>query len=208
MTAVEREKAYWNNRYAKGYASGIIGKNIKERLWAAIEEELPEVNHVIDVGCGDLTIWEERDCQDYVGIDISMQILQRNKKMRPHWNFICTPAETFLPRLTRENVFCFNMIYHILDPENVRKILYNLCRYATKRIFIYTMIVNPFSSKVTDGRYQYYHPLEQYIPGFNELGFMLTSIELMESLGSSSKSGYDVAKYGAPCALYLFKSTS
>jgi len=196
MTAVEREKTYWDRRYAIGGGSGrgADAKERNERLWAAIEEELPEVNHVIDVGCGDLTIWGTRDCQDYVGVDISQQVLTENESKRPRWKFIHSPAETFIPNLTRENVFCFNMIYHILDPENVRKILHNLCRYATKRIFIYTMIVNPFAPEVTDGKYQYYHPMRQYIRAFKEMGFMLTSVELMDIK----------AKYGAPCALYIF----
>ncbi|GAG64145.1 unnamed protein product [marine sediment metagenome] len=197
--AVERERAYWDDRYASGYISGRT--LVRERLWAAIEEELPEVDHIIDVGCGDLRIWGERDCQDYVGIDISMQVLQDNKKKRPHWDFICSPAETFLSGLVRENVFCFNLIYHILDPENVRMVLRNLCRYARKRIFIYTMIINPFFPEVTDGKYQYYHPMEQYVPAFEEMGFTLTSIELMELR-------YDINRYGAPSGLYIFKSTS
>jgi len=93
------------------------------------------------------------------------------------------------------------MIYHILDSENVRKILRNLCRYATKRILIYTMIINPFFPEVTDGKYQYYHPMEQYIPLFEEMGFTLTSIEILELR-------HDINRYGAPSALYIFKSAS
>ncbi len=198
---IEEEKAYWDDRYARGGTSGqyfnsawlSVAKKRNELLWAAIEQEIPELDHIVDVGCGDLRIWGDRDCQDYVGIDISMQILQRNKKKRPHWNFICSPAEEFIPPLTRENVFCFNMIYHILDPENVRKILYNLCRYATKRIFIYTWIVNPLrGQKATDGKYQMYHPMKKYLSLFNEMGFSLTSMEFILM----------------PSALYIFKRST
>lgn len=183
MTAVEREKAYWDNRYARGGTSGRSPEDAKERntrLWAAIEEELLEVDHVIDVGCGDLRIWGDRDCQDYVGIDISQQVLTENEEKRPHWEFLHSPAEAFIPDLTRANVFCFNMIYHILDPENVKRILRNLCRYATERVFIYTWFINPLFPRVTDGEYQHYHPMAEYILLFNEMGFTLTSIDLIE----------------------------
>ena len=190
--AVERERNYWNKRYALGCGSG---RESNEQIWELVEEEIPNIEHIIDVGCGDLRLWGERNCQDYVGIDISEQVLKENIEKRPHWNFVCAPAETFIPGITRENVFCFNMIYHILEPENVKQILRNLCRYATKRIFIYTMVANPFYPEVADGNYQYYHSMEDYIPLFNEMGFALTSLELI-----------DVAKkYGAPCGLYIFK---
>jgi len=196
MTAIEREKAYWDDRYEKRYASGRPPRKrakSNKLLWAAIEEEIGEINHIIDVGCGDLRIWGDRDCQDYVGIDISRWILHYNKNVRrPHWTFLWAPAEMFIPDLTRENVFCFNLIFHILDVENVKKILYNLCRYATDRIFIYTWIFNPLFPAITDGEYQHYHPLEDYILLFNEMGFTLTSIEVI----------------GGSKALYIFKSTS
>lgn len=197
MRSIEREKEYWDRRYTAGGTSGMY--NIPEwkeevsirnaRLWDAIKQEIREVDHIIDVGCGDLRIWGERDCQDYTGIDISPQVIKENKKKRAHWNFLCAPAEEFIPDLTQENVFCFNMIYHIIEPENVKKILHNLCRYATKRIFIYTWLVNPLFPRITDGMYQHYHPMGQYIPLFHELGFALTSVELIRM----------------PSALYVFK---
>lgn len=192
MTAIEREKEYWDTRYAQGFTSGRSPDEEAEGnrlLWAAIKEEFAEIDHIIDVGCGDLRIWEKRSCQDYVGIDISRQIVQQNKNKWPHWKFICAPAETFVNELIRENVFCFNLIYHILDPRNVGRIFHNLCRYATKRIFVYTWIQNPLHPKITDGEYQRYNPMGQYLRLFERMGFDLISLKLI--------------KY--PKALYTFK---
>ncbi len=192
MTVIEREREYWDVRYAQGFASGRSpeeGAEGNRVLWAAIEKELPKIDHIIDVGCGDLRIWGERNCQDYIGIDISRQILQENKNKRPHWKFICAPAETFVTGLIRENVFCFNLIYHILDPRNVARIFHNLCRYATRRIFVYTWIQNPLHPEITDGEYQRYNPMGKYLHFFEKMGFGLISVKLV--------------KY--PGALYTFK---
>lgn len=192
---MEKEREYWDNRYASGRSSGlsleeVAGRN--RRLWRAIERELPEVNHIIDIGCGDLKIWGDRACEDYMGIDIAMEVLQENKNKHPNWKFICVAAEVLIPNLVRENVFCLNVMYHILSPENANRVVRNICRYASKRIFVYTWIRNPFAPKVTDGKYQYYHPMGRLLPLFNREGFELTSLEYIED----------------PSALYIFKRES
>ncbi|MCK4266352.1 MAG: class I SAM-dependent methyltransferase, partial [Thermoplasmata archaeon] len=148
----------------------------------AIERELPEINHVIDVGCGDLRIWGDRACKDYIGIDFSLKQLQENKERRRHWIFLCTDAAQFIPNLTRKNVFCFNTIYHILDPKKLAKVLINLCRYAIEKIFIYTWITNPFHPNTSDGEYQTYHPMGRNIELFRQNGFDLVSVEIPDPL--------------------------
>ncbi len=188
----QEERDYWNQRYASGRPSGKEPEEVAQRnrkIWRAIERELPEVNHIIDVGCGDLRIWGDRDCEDYVGTDIVMEIVQKNKNERPSWKFICGAAEQLIPDLTRENVFCLNLVYHILSPQSLNRVVRNLCRYAKKRIFIYSWIRNPFAPKVTDGKYQYYHPMGRLLPLFNREGFELTSVEFIED----------------PSALYIFR---
>ena len=218
ITAIEKEKGYWDSRYAQGLPSGRPLSEVSERirlLWSAIESELPEINHIIDVGCGDLKRWGERDCQDYIGIDIVKQICQENRDRRPHWKFICAPAEVFISELKRENVFCFELIFHIMDPRNVKKILHNLCRYASKRIFIYTWSTSPFHPEITDGKYQMYHPMGKYLPLFNEMGFELVSIELIEQPSYSLKELLTRRKvsespqpHWAGNTLYIFKRKS
>ncbi|MCK4265974.1 MAG: class I SAM-dependent methyltransferase, partial [Thermoplasmata archaeon] len=197
---------YWDGRYARRFASGRPPKEIDERnrlLWAAVERELHEIDHVVDVGCGDLRIWGDRDCRDYVGIDIAEEVVQDNKPRRPHWRFLCAPAETYIVDLVRENVFCFNLIFHILDPENTRRIFHNLCRYASKRIFVHTWIQSPPKIKTDEGvEYQMYHSMGKYLPLFNEMGFELISVEWIEQTRHSIK---EVLGHRTPSALYIFK---
>lgn len=213
-TANEQEKKYWDNRYGEGITSGRDLNEVgarNELLWAAIEKELPEINHVVDIGCGDLHIWGDRDCEDYVGVDIAQEILQENKQKHPNWTFLCTPAEVFITGLVRENVFCFNLVYHILSSQNIIKVFRNLCRYATKRIFIYTWITNPLHPEVSDRKYQYYHPVGRYIPLFNKMGFELASVEWIVQPVYSAEEILKLKRRGlerTPSGLYIFKRKS
>ena len=179
-------------------------------LWEAIERELPEINHIIDVGCGDLRIWGDRDCEDYIGIDFVRKQLQRNKDVRRrHWTFLWADAAQFIPNLTRKNVFCFNTIYHILKPKKLPKVIVNLCRYATEKIFIYTWITNPFYPNTSDGEYQTYHPMGRCIEVFRQNGFDLTSVEIVDdplrlAKGHVRFALYIYEKRGVPLEVFPF----
>ena len=201
MTALSLENKYWDDRYKEKTTSGRgqeeVGKR-NELLWRAIERELPEVNHIIDVGCGDLRIWGDRACKDYVGIDFAIEIIQENEGRRPHWTFIHSDAAEYVPGLVRENAFCLNMIYHILEPERLPKVLVNLCRYASERIFIFTWMENPFHPNTSDGEYQTYHPMGRYTEVFRRNGFGLASVEVIED-------PIRLAEGNARLALYIYK---
>ena len=202
------EEQYWEQRYSSGGTSGkgSIGDDRAYR-WRAIDKYIPYLRSVLDVGCGDLSFWEERDCKDYTGIDISKTIIERNRILRPDWEFICANAATRIEGLTKEVVFCFDIIYHIMDEKTYLNTLKNLCHYSTDYIFINTWINNPFSfkqkvkklliaisgvkvrkaisslkrifnnNKITDGKYQYYRLVENVIRIFKKNGFQLLSIE-------------------------------
>ncbi len=159
------------------------------------------------MGCGDLSFWEERDCKNYIGIDISKTIIERNRILRPDWEFICADAATRIEGLKKEVVFCFDIIFHIMDEKTYLNLLNNLCHYSSDYIFINTWIDNPFSvkqkvkklvkaisgvnvrkaisslkkifnnNKITDGEYQYYRPVENVFKIFNTNGFQLLGIE-------------------------------
>ena len=53
-----KEAAYWEIHYHLGGTSGA-GSVDKYRAWKweAITTYLPKVEHVVDVGCGDLSFW-------------------------------------------------------------------------------------------------------------------------------------------------------
>ena len=198
------EKEYWESRYACGGSSGAgsIGIN-REWKWQVITSFLPQIDQVIDVGCGDLSFWEGRCCPNYIGIDISETIINRNRKEKPEWTFFVSPAENFIHGIRSKCVFCFDLLFHIIDTHAFIKILNNICNYSTDYVFIYTWMENPFTkefwfnklvselktlnvirgsialknalfeTKYTDGKYQYFRSLEQFNYVFVKHGFKL-----------------------------------
>ena len=141
------EKQYWEQRYFSGGTSGPSTTMGKHRTWKLIDQFVQDPNllDVLDVGCGDLSFWDGRDCDDYIGIDFSKTVIDKNTKRRPRWHFIHANAENLIPGLTREIVLCMSVLFHIMDEGRFRSILHNLCHYSRNYIFIYTWKNNPFS---------------------------------------------------------------
>ena len=220
---------YWEERYASGGASGpgSIGSSRKWK-WSVIDCFIPQVDHVIDVGCGDLSFWEGRNCKYYTGIDVSKTVIEGNRKKRLEWNFIVSPAETRINGLKSECVVCLDVLFHIMDDKVFIAVLDNLCHYSIKYIVIHTWIRNPLTKNLfkryvrnvlmgivkrntrlirdslhtlrillvtpyTDGRYQYFRPLEEYMDKFKSNGF-----KLVGKRENPDKIG----------ALYIFKQVS
>ena len=68
----ENEHEYWEARYLNNGTSGPGSRDFnKEKKWDIIKQRIPNIQDVIDVGCGDLAFWEGVECKKYVGIDIS-----------------------------------------------------------------------------------------------------------------------------------------
>lgn len=194
---------YWNQRYIKGGISGTGSRgDEREWRWNLIKEYVPSVDEIVDVGCGDLAFWEGKDCRDYTGIDISKTIIESNRLKRPNWKFINASSEIYIESLQKECVICLGVLFHIMDEDVFRSTLKNICKYSNKYIVIYTWIENPFNRKnsfkrlltslknlnvrnifkntknvispsVSDNKYQYYRPLEDYFYIFRDGGFDL-----------------------------------
>ena len=221
IRSIRAEELFWDQRYLEGGSSGLgsIG-NVRDFKWSIIDIYIPRLNGVVDVGCGDLSFWEGRDCEDYTGIDISKTIIEKNKILRPDWNFICANAEKRINGLRKDAVFCFDVLFHIMNEETYIQVLNNLCYYSKEYIFIYTWVYNPFerhrkikrffkalftfnvgkilvalkqvfsNSTVSDCKYQYFRLLENDFKIFRNNGF-----DLVESLKYTDDIG----------ALYVFK---
>lgn len=203
------EEQYWDERYANDGTSGegSIGGN-RDWKWSVVERFVPFYTSVLDVGCGDLSFWEGRECEDYTGIDISKTIIENNIKRRPKWKFICINSEKRINGLKKEVVLCLDVLFHIMDSKIFIKTLYNICYYSKNYIFIHTWKNNPFnkrykikqflhylvnlkiisainelkkllkkSNKTTNGDYQYFRSLDDYLYIFKEQGFKLQKIK-------------------------------
>ncbi|MFB0560292.1 MAG: methyltransferase domain-containing protein [Candidatus Lokiarchaeia archaeon] len=148
-----KEGQYWEKRYSSGGNSGAYSIAWK---WGVIDRYLPELNHVLDIGCGDLNFWEGRDCEDYVGIDISKTVIEKNRKKRPKWQFFCTSGEKRIDGLKKQIVFCLDVLMHVMDTKSFLKILHNLCHYSTEYIFIHTWKNNIFDNRTRLKRFLHY----------------------------------------------------
>ena len=159
---------YWDNRYKTGGTSGCgsIGA-LRDWKWEIIKKYNPELTSVIDIGCGDMRFWEKQSLPaDYTGIDISETIIERNKKKYPQGKFkVMSSAE--LIEFTAETVFCFDVLFHIMDFDEYIKTLENCCKYSTNFIFVYTWLINPLKKWIffetdRDSYERYYHPMFLY----------------------------------------------
>lgn len=213
--------SYWDNHYQLGGVSGegSIGE-YREWKWKIITEYCPVISHVIDVGCGDNSFWQGRECLDYLGIDSSNTIIIKNRQKRPEWKFINAPAE-LTQQISAPVVFCMDMLFHILNDDIYEKIIKNIAFYTQNYLFIYTWQNNPFIQPEikkyvineyflkrghllmyflsfikdieSDGIYQKYRDFSRYEYLFNEAG--LTLIEVKKYPGDD---------FGA---MYIFKKS-
>jgi len=164
--------AWWERHYRSGGRSGHGSEGkYREWKWGVIELYIPDISSVdvIDVGCGDLTFWEERSCAKYIGIDWSEFIITKNRESRVEWDFIALPAEQYIPDIMATVVFCFDLLIHIETAAVFRRILENLCQYSKNLIFVYNWV----DPQEANGRLCFYHPLEVHMDVFRRAGFRL-----------------------------------
>jgi len=192
------ESEYWEKRYRAGGDSGAgsVGE-IREWKWRIIERYAGKVDDVIDVGCGDLSFWKNRDCPRYLGLDTSHTIVERDRHERPKWEFRVHRAEVALESAPARIVLCLDVLFHIMNDQQFDQILENLCRFSKEWIFIYTWIRNPFDLQWalgrlknrtipnlkwmltgSDGEYEKFRSLENYLRIFAGAGFELVHKEI------------------------------
>jgi hypothetical protein len=156
----ESDQEFWDSRYSIGgtSGSGSIGTH-REWKWNQISEYVDITKkEIIDVGCGDLSFWESRTCKSYTGIDFSETIIRQNQQSRPYWTFMIGNASDTLD-LSGQVVFCFDMLFHVMDDSEYELILQNLAKWTTEWLIVYTWWQSPFGEKNTDYQYQIFRPL-------------------------------------------------
>lgn len=183
--------AYWDGRYRQGGTSGMgsVGES-RAWKWSIIEQYVDVANKsVLDVGCGDLSFWESRSCQSYLGVDFSETVVSRSRLLRPEWGFLCANASEPLD-LQGQVVLCMDLLFHIMDDSEFSSILRNLARWTGEFLFIYNWRRSVFGNSNTDGKYQIFRPLLAYSALLSPLVFVREHIH--DELG----------------ALYVFKAPS
>jgi hypothetical protein len=209
----------WDSHYRAGRSSSA-GPRAKNGPWkrAMILKYVHSFGDVIDLGCGDLSFWKGLECDKYIGIDISLFIVEKNRQLFPGRQFICSPGERLIKGLSAEVVLCSDVLYHVLEDKAFEQILRNLTEYSRKWIFVYTLCENIFNSVEyrfsqafrsikrkslsralralflgtdNNGYNMKYRRLENYYDIFSQKGFQLLNVHRTE-----------LDKH---CALYVFR---
>jgi hypothetical protein len=165
---VIRDKA-WDVHYRLGGSSGLGSAGVSRSWkWSVIDRFVSKVDDVVDLGCGDLSFWEGRECLRYVGIDSSSYVIKKDRLKRPTWSFVVSRGERLLP-VSGKVVFCLDVLFHVLDDDDCGQIIDNLCAYSTEWIFVYTWYKNRLGSKKSDHLYQVFRLLDKQ--HFSRRGF-------------------------------------
>ena len=181
------ERGFWNKKYADGGISGFgsIGRYRKWK-WKKINYIVGRIDYksIVDVGCGDMTFWKRdfrdglRKCKEYVGIDISEVIQERNKLKYPDRVFLTGNAKLPFVNVSGDIVLAMDLLFHIMNADDFIDILCRLCEYSKDWIIIYNWMNNPFAHEglTTDGISQYYRNLKDYDGLFRNNQLNLSSV--------------------------------
>lgn len=167
---------YWENWW-KTKGRNFIGSTGKHRdwKWEIINKYLDEIDHIIDVGCGNLVFFGvlKKKPTDYTGIDTSVNIIELNRVRYPNYTFHVSDAAQKVLVPPKPIVFCLDLLFHIMDDIQFINILTHLCTYSTEWIFIHTWDRPKWKNKITDHVYRYYRPFDDYVSYVESKGFKL-----------------------------------
>ena len=146
---------YWETRYAtepeRGSGKGSRGKHLnrKRRFLDRIISDVQPAS-ILDVGCGDIEVVAKMPFAGaYTGIDISPTVVERNRALRPDWNFVAGDFIELAQRggLEADLVICLDVLIHQIDAETYRAFVRELVN-VTRR----TAILNGFGSPFAPGK--------------------------------------------------------
>jgi SAM-dependent methyltransferase len=121
-------RRFWNRRYitdpTKGSGPGSRGDNrdLKNALIRSAIQNY-EVSTVLDIGCGDIAVLSSLDIEDYVGVDIAEVIIERNRRLKPGWRFVCADLTGPYAPPSADLVLCLDVLIHQKSRHNYLTIL-------------------------------------------------------------------------------------
>lgn len=130
-------KAHWEKRYRDGGDSGYgsYGEqaNLKIKL---IKENVSDIKSIIDFGCGDFSfgkrVIELFPKASYVGIDQSSYKINELSAKYPEYKFI----NDFNLKSDAGLLLCIDVLFHVLDDEDCKKIIDDLKKHWTKYLVL------------------------------------------------------------------------
>lgn len=137
-------KSFWNDRYSNepqlGSGPGSRGYApwIKNYLIKSIIQNNSDIVSLMDAGCGDLC-WLNDDVLEqveYLGIDISDIIIEKNNKMYPELTFMNHNFEVAPLANKADIVICFDVLIHQCEYNGFQKVLKNIIDSSSKYALI------------------------------------------------------------------------
>lgn len=129
-------RTYWNRRYRRdpGLGSGLGSRGHvrdykQELLRATVEMFQPD--SILDVGCGDMEVSMALPEGGYLGIDISEEIIARNRSQYPGRRFLCGGLLE-LDLDPADLVVCLDVCIHMRSAEEYHRFLSRLVSCARK----------------------------------------------------------------------------
>lgn len=129
-------KLFWDERYSQfpDLGSGIGARGVirayKQELLRAVIGEL-KPKSILDVGCGDQAVSQVIPDDIYIGVDISSQVIEKNRKSYPSRKFVCKDImDIDLPQA--DLIICMDVLIHIGNGESYRAFVEKLVSLTGK----------------------------------------------------------------------------
>jgi hypothetical protein len=117
-----------------------------------LAQGIEKASSVLDVGCGDLEVVGALDLKSYVGLDSSLESLERATKRRPDWSFLEAPAPSVNPA---DFVLCFEVAIHQAERKDYDNLIGFLADKTAR-----TLIISGYESEtdaIASNHMVYFH---------------------------------------------------
>lgn len=131
-------KKYWIERYLKGRNSGAGSYGKLAQYKANFINNFVannKIKKVIEFGSGDGNQIGLFKFENYTGVDVSEQVINRCKLLYPHYEFY-TPANIISQQA--DLTLSLDVIYHLIEDEVFNNYMSNLFSYSSKYVLIYS----------------------------------------------------------------------
>jgi SAM-dependent methyltransferase len=121
-------RRFWNQRYIenpeKGSGPGSRGEILllKSKLIQSVIAE-NDIETVLDIGCGDIAPLREIELGHYLGVDISDVIVEKNRRLKPQWQFVCADLTGDHCPPSADLVLCLDVLIHQKKKQSYLAIL-------------------------------------------------------------------------------------
>jgi SAM-dependent methyltransferase len=131
---------FWDYRYkffpdlGSGIGSrGELLKYKRELLKNCFQNS--EDSSILDVGCGDLEVIKDFKFKEYLGLDLSSEVITQGKEKKPNWEFKLIKSSHFNFE-TRDYVICLDVLIHQNSYESYKSLVHTLVNHTKKRLII------------------------------------------------------------------------